>query len=167
MLISYQSSMGLSTEAAAPRVELLTGQLSEVVDLAETWDHGVESHALRSPIPCCRFPSCTLCSLGVVIVHQLSRNAGASLGPPSPSLLFFFFFFPIKLLFSEEANNFPKTGGDRGLKLSETDLYMTLHAASHVCSGIKSYTAKYGESPGVIHLSALISGLPAQTVICS
>lgn len=55
-----------------------------------------------SLIPCCRFPSCALCSSGVVNLHHLPRDTWDC----------------IKFVFSEAANNFPKAGVDRRLKPS-------------------------------------------------
>lgn len=68
---------------------------------------------LSSLIPRCRFPSCTLCSSEVVILHQLSRDMCLHLPPPLPVI----FFFPSSCCFSKVANNFPKAGHDWRLNL--------------------------------------------------
>lgn len=80
-------------------------------------------HMLSLLIPRCRFPSCALCSSGVVILHQLSRDAGAAIAPLSPLPPAYYYFFFHQVLFSEIANNFPKAGDDRRLKLSFRDRF--------------------------------------------
>lgn len=152
MFLSYSLFMGLSAQGEAA--------------CGTGWCGGGSSrdpssrrrrHMLSLLIPRCRFPSCTLCSLGVVILHQLSREAWAALAPPSlPE--YFFFFHQVFIFRSSQQLSKGRTWPEVKT-LTETDLHLTLHTASRVYSGRKSYAAKYGKSPGVIHLSAVISGL--------
>lgn len=117
MFIQYYLSMGLSAEGEA---SCGLGQCGGGSSRGPSSRR--RRHMLSLLIPRCRFPSCALCSSGVVILHQLSRDAGAPIAPLRLCLLIFFF-FSHRVLFSEIDNNFPKAGDDRGLKLSFRDRF--------------------------------------------
>lgn len=130
MFISYNLFVDLSAEGEA-RVKV-----GVVVDVAETPVPGIEGTCWARSSHAADFHPAPCVLQELLFCTSFLEKHGLHL-PPFPSRLFF---FSVKLLFSEVANNFPKAGDDRRLKLFQRQICIWHCTLLLICIQAESLT---------------------------